>query len=180
MAVIRHPGPIGLVRYGRRYGPELLPAMTGVVELDIPARPDFLAVARLVVASAAAAEAAFDDDRIADLRLAVSEACTNAMEATWRAAGIHPPFRDDHPGASDLAAVHLRCVATHGRVEVDVLDQGTGFDPDALTVHPAPADPHRLDHERGLGIPLIRILADEVRFEPSPEGTAVHLVLLAN
>jgi serine/threonine-protein kinase RsbW len=154
--------------------------MAGIVELEIPARPDFLAVARLVVAASAAAEAAFDDDRIADLRLAVSEACTNAMEATWRAAGVSPPFDDDDPAVASLAAVRVRCEASRGRVEVDVIDDGAGFDPDALAVHPAPADPRRLNHERGLGIPLIRVLADEVRFEPTPTGTSVHMVLEAN
>ena len=38
----------------------------------------------------------------------------------------------------------------------------------ALAEHPPVTDPNRLDYERGLGIPLIRILTDEVEFKPSP------------
>jgi anti-sigma regulatory factor (Ser/Thr protein kinase) len=57
-----------------------------VVELEIPARPEFLALARLLVAAAVAGDPVFPEDRLDDLRLAVSEACTNAMEAQARAA----------------------------------------------------------------------------------------------
>jgi anti-sigma regulatory factor (Ser/Thr protein kinase) len=38
-------------------------------------------------------------------------------------------------------------------------------------------DPDRLKFERGLGIPLIRALVDEVEFSPTDEGTAVRLVM---
>lgn len=151
--------------------------MAGVVELEIPSRPDLLAVARLVVTAAAATEAAFDDDRVADLRLAVSEACTNAMEANWAAAGVPAPSEPDASPQRDVSTVWVRCVAEAGRVEVYVADHGRGFDPDELVVHPPVTDPARLDHERGLGIPLIRILADEVSFVPTPSGTLVHMIL---
>ena len=35
----------------------------------------------------------------------------------------------------------------------------------------------RLEHERGLGIPLVRALADDVQFLVKDEGTTVRLVL---
>ena len=38
-------------------------------------------------------------------------------------------------------------------------------------------DPDRLNFERGLGIPLIRSLVDDVRFESSGTGTAVWMTL---
>ena len=38
---------------------------------------------------------------------------------------------------------------------------------------PAPPAPPRLDYEGGLGIPLIRLLADELEFRPSEGGTTV-------
>jgi anti-sigma regulatory factor (Ser/Thr protein kinase) len=154
--------------------------MPGVVELEIPSRPDYLAVARLVVTASAATEESFDDDRLADLRLVVSEVCTNAMEANWVAAGVRPPLAADDPAWADVSTVWLRCIAEPGRVEVYVADHGRGFDPDSLGVHPPVTDPARLDYERGLGIPLIRILADEVDFITTPSGTLVHVVLDAD
>ena len=51
------------------------------VQLEIPARVDYLVLARQVVAAAAAIEPRFRDERIDDLRVAVSEATTNAIEA---------------------------------------------------------------------------------------------------
>lgn len=134
-----------------------------VVELLIPARPEFLAIARLVVASTVAIEAGLSDDRIGDLKLAVSEACTNAIEA--------------HHRASDDEQVLVRCAVHDERVEVLVRDRGTGFDPRGLRPHPPVTDPARLDFERGLGIPLIRAITDEVAFESSEKGTDVRLVL---
>ena len=132
-----------------------------VVELEIPARPDFLEVARMVVTTAASIEPTFPDERINDLRLVVSEACTNAIEA--------------HASAGDQdKRILLRCDLAEDRVEVEVEDQGGGFD---LADLPAVTDPARLDHERGLGITLMREVADETEFRASPGGTAVRLVV---
>ena len=141
-----------------------------VVELEIPAQPEYLALARLLVSATAAGSPLFPHDRLDDLRLAVSEACTNAMEAQARARGAGDPSpHDDH--------IHIRCHLADEQLEIEVRDHGAGFDPDALDVHPPVTDPKRLDYERGLGIPLIRILTDEVEFLPSPEGTVVRMVL---
>jgi serine/threonine-protein kinase RsbW len=135
-----------------------------VVELQIPARAEYLALARLVVSAAVAIDAGLSDDRIADLKLAVSEACTNAMEAL-----VGGSDDDDH--------VVVRCSTDDERVEILVRDRGTGFDPRGLRPHPPVTDPSRLDFERGLGIPLIRALTDEVIFESSEKGTDVRFVL---
>ena len=52
-----------------------------VLELDVPSSPEYIAIVRLVVASVASSRRALADERIDDLKLAVSEACTNAIEA---------------------------------------------------------------------------------------------------
>lgn len=139
------------------------PMAGDVVALEIPALPEFVAVVRVVVAAVAAARSAFAEERIDDFTLAVSEACTNAIEAQGAAAV------DER--------VLVRCWAAEGCVEVQVQDRGGGFDPAKLRGHPAVNHPDRLKFERGLGIPLIRALVDEVEFKPSPGGTAVRLVM---
>ncbi len=143
--------------------------MSEVVELEIPARPEFLALARLLVAAAASHDPLFPEDRIDDLRLSVSEACTNAMEAQTSV------VVDD--SAETAESIRIRCLLDSERVEVEVTDHGSGFDSGSLSAHPPVTDPARLNFDRGLGIPLIRILTDEVEFRPSPEGTVVRMVL---
>jgi serine/threonine-protein kinase RsbW len=134
-----------------------------VLELEIPASPEFIAIARLVVASLASERRALADDRIDDLKLAVSEACTNAIEA--------------HGAADTIEHVRIRVWEGDERLEVSVEDQGSGFDPEALPSHPPVTDPERLNFERGLGIPLIRTLVDDVAFVTSADGTSVRMTL---
>lgn len=137
----------------------------GVAEvvLEIPARPEYLSLARQVVAASAALEPTFRDDRIDDLRLAVSEATTNAIES--------------HVDLGSDERIVIRCNLDAERIEVEVLDRGAGFDPDAANPAPEANAPDRLDHERGLGIPLMRVLADEASIVSGEDGTAVRLVV---
>lgn len=138
--------------------------MTRVVELEIPARADFLAVARLVVVAAASVDAGLSEDRLDNLRLAVSEACVNAINAHDRSGAA-----DDH--------ILIRCGLSGDRVEVEVVDRGAGFDPASVPSLPAPTDPSRLDFEGGLGLQLMRTLTDETDIRSGSDGTAVRLVV---
>jgi len=133
------------------------------IELQIPARAEFVALVRLVVSSLASARRILADDRVDDLKLAVSEACTNAIEA--------------HGAASLDDRIVVRCWESDDRLEVSVEDRGEGFYPQSLPEHPPVTDPQRLNFERGLGIPLIRTLVDEVEFITADEGTSVTLTM---
>lgn len=133
------------------------------ISLEIPPRLDYLAVVRLVVATAAALDPPLPESRLDDLRLAVTEACSNAIKA-------HRPEAAGEP-------VVVSCTLDEDRFRVDIRDRGPGFDPDSLSELPDPSDPQRLQHESGLGIPLIRVLTDEVTFQPAPDGTIVSLTL---
>jgi serine/threonine-protein kinase RsbW len=134
-----------------------------VVELEIPARPEFVALARLVVSAIATSDAVLSDDQIDDLKLAVSEACTNAIEA--------------HDAIAIDERVLVRCWSDDRALRVTIEDRGPGFDPSTLPDHPPPTDPDRLKFERGLGIPLIRALVDEVEIASSTDGTHVSLAM---
>ncbi len=135
----------------------------GEVRLEIPARPEYLAIARQVVAAAAGLEPTFRDERIDDLRIAVSEATTNAIEA-------HADLNSDE-------RFLISCNLADDRIEVQILDHGAGFDPDRVESAPDAEAPDRLLWETGLGIPLMRVLADEAEIQPRQGGTAVRLVV---
>lgn len=134
-----------------------------IVKLEIPARAEFVALARLVVSAMAASDVDLSDERVDDLKLAVSEACTNAIEA--------------HGAAKTPDRVRLNYWTDERGLEVSVQDRGPGFDPESLPDHPPVTDPARLKFERGLGLPLIRALVDEVEITSSTEGTAVRLLM---
>ena len=170
------------------HGPTLTPAVTAaaglrakgtrlqqgmddldeLVRLEIPARPVFVGVARSVVVAVAAGVDGLDADRVEDLRLAVSEACTNAIEA--------------HQADRIEQRVVVRCLVSGAALEVSIEDSGAGFEPEALTPLPRLGEPgtEQLQAERGWGLQLIRALVDEVTFEPAGPGTAVRLKLDLN
>src|ERR1700709_1821167 len=50
-----------------------------LIQLDLPAQPGYVAVARSVVTAAATGLEGLDAERLDDLRLAVSEACTSVV-----------------------------------------------------------------------------------------------------
>lgn len=138
--------------------------MTLSSQLSIPARPEYVAMARLFVSTFASSRRDVEDERIDDLRLAVSEACTNAVEAHL-AAGLDSP-------------IIVRVEECDDRLDIHVIDQGGGFDVDALPSHPPVTDPERLHFERGLGVPLIRALVDAAAFDSGGPGTDVRMSVL--
>ena len=134
-----------------------------VLELDTPSSPEYIAIVRLVVASVASARRQLADERVDDLKLAVSEACTNAIEAN----------RSVHPDAP----VHVEIWESADRLEIWIEDSGPGFDLDKLGPPPPVTDPERLNFERGLGIPLIRTLVDDASFIRRENGTSVRMTV---
>lgn len=130
------------------------------VVLRVPNRPEFVAVARLTVA-AVATRLAFGVDAIEDIKVAVAEACTNALEHGC-------------PECEGQQMITLTCDVTAQGLVIVIDDPGAGFDPLTAT---------RQRHgtltltERGLGMLLIESLMDEVAFESTPgDGTRVRMV----
>ena len=139
--------------------------MAQVVELEIPPRRDHLALVRVVVTAAARQATSLTERRLDDLRLAVSEGCANALDAQ-AAAGREDPVR-------------ILVETDDEGVVVTIVDHAGGFEPETVTSLPAATDPRRLRHERGLGIPIMESLVDEVTFTPTEDGTELRLRLLA-
>ncbi len=133
------------------------------VLLRVPATADYVALVRVVLAAAAAIDPESRDDRVDDLRVAVSEAVTNAVEA--------------HQTAGTDSHIEVRCVTSGHYVEVTVRDRGEGFDPDSVPVVPDAEDPQRMFFENGLGIPLMKRLVDKTDIETSDDGTLVRLFI---
>jgi serine/threonine-protein kinase RsbW len=129
------------------------------VRLSFPARAEFLLLARLVVAGALR-RLAFDEREIADLKLAVTEACSNAV----RHAYVGRP-----PGGVDL-----ELVPGPDRLDVVVSDSGAGIG------LPLPAKPRPPSESGGMGLAIIRSVVDEVEITRGPDGrgTVVHMTKL--
>lgn len=137
--------------------------MAGVVELEVPPRSDHLSLVRLVVETTTSMDGRLSERDIDDLRLAVSEASANAVEA------LH--------GLGSDTPIRIRIDLGDDHIAVTVTDHGGGFDVAEVDPIPHATDPSRLRHESGLGIPLIRSLVDEVTFNRTIDGTAVLLLL---
>ncbi len=133
------------------------------VEISIPPSTEYVAMVRNVVAEAVAQQAGVEPQRLADLRVAVSEAVTNAIAA-------HNACRIDTP-------IQITCVRGPGRVEVGVYDRGGGFDPAAVADPPDLSDPRRLYAEKGRGLWLMRVMSDDHSIATGRRGTEVRLVL---
>jgi serine/threonine-protein kinase RsbW len=116
------------------------------VELRLPPDVAYVGLARLVV-TVAARQAGLPGGRIEDLKIAVSEAVANAMKSHVRH-GVVAPVRLVF-GTKDP-----------GFFAVSVTDAGSGFDPSP----PAVGADRDWALESGLGVTLIRGMADAVEF----------------
>ena len=137
--------------------------MTGEIELSIPVRVDYVQLVRAVIGSLAATNSELSTARIADLRLVVSEALTNAIRAQEK--------------NSISERLSVLCKLTDSAIEVEVRDNATGFDVDLIRDLPPTESPERLQHERGLGLSIMREMSDGLEIKSGPDGTVVHMTI---
>jgi serine/threonine-protein kinase RsbW len=129
------------------------------VEIEIPPRPEYVALVRHVV-GAAARMGGLSPDLVDNVKLAVSEAATNAVTVSARAASDEP--------------VEVTAEIEGDRLLVEVTDRGS-HEEAVRSLETGVTDPESLDFtfERGLSLPLIQGLVDEFRMEARDGGGSV-------
>ena len=117
------------------------------VRLRIPARAEFVALARLAL-SGLAGIVDLSDELLADLKLALTEAVSNSVRHAYRGGD---------------AFVSVAYELSGGALAVEVVDDGEGFDPE----RPPALEGEELT-EGGLGIAIIRTIVDDFQLDSRP------------
>jgi serine/threonine-protein kinase RsbW len=121
------------------------------VLLTMPARPEGVGVVRQALAGMADA-LDFDASVLADMKMAVTEACTNVVV---------------HAYDEDSGVLEVEMLADEAGLTIVVRDHGSGIQP-----RPARSEPPAL----GLGLPLIAALSDSFELRGSAgQGTEVRM-----
>ena len=123
-------------------------ALDPVVRLTIPARPEYITLCRLALTGLSRLRP-LSDEMLADLKLAITEACSNSV-------------RHAYPG--DGGRVEISYTLTGGTLEIEVCDEGEGFEPGGSARAAGDLS------EGGLGIAIIRSIADELEIGPRAGG----------
>jgi serine/threonine-protein kinase RsbW len=121
------------------------------VLLTMPARPEGVGVVRQALAGMADA-LDFDASVLADMKMAVTEACTNVVV---------------HAYDEDSGVLEVEMLADEAGLTIVVRDHGSGIQP-----RPHRSEPPAL----GLGLPLIAALSDSFELRGSAgQGTEVRM-----
>lgn len=132
------------------------------IEMRVPAKPQYVGVARLAI-SGLASRIGFSYDDIEDLKIASSEAVTNAVQHA---------YKDEEDGE-----VVIGCALYGDKIEIMVADHGKSFDFEETKAKVGPY--HEQEEvsflrEGGLGLYLIETLMDEVKVHHQ-EGVTVFM-----
>jgi serine/threonine-protein kinase RsbW len=127
------------------------------VRLTIPAKAEYITLGRLAL-TAIARVRPLSDETLSDLKLALTEACTNS---------VRHAYREGRKGQ-----VEIVYQIEPDRLIVEVTDEGTGFEPSSR-----PGGGNGGLSEGGLGIAIIRAVADEVEIgAPASGGSRLRFV----
>jgi serine/threonine-protein kinase RsbW len=132
------------------------------VSLRIPAKAEYITLCRLALTGLSRLRP-LGDETLADLKLALTEACSNSIRHAY--------------GEGAAGHVDIRYELLPDRLSIEVLDDGEGFDPAAES----DGGPAELT-EGGLGIAIIRSIADEFEIEsrPGSRGSRLRFVKVLN
>ena len=125
------------------------------VRLIIPAKAEYITLCRLALTGIARVRS-LSDEVLADLKLALTEAASNSVR--------HAYTGDDHAGV-----VEISYELKPDRLAIEVTDDGAGFEAQRQL-----SDEEELS-EGGLGIAIIRAIADDVEIRTQPGGKGSRL-----
>jgi serine/threonine-protein kinase RsbW len=130
------------------------------IHLRIPAKAEYITLCRLALTGLGQLRA-IGDDTMADLKLALTEAVSNSVRHAY--------------GPEGDGSVDVVYELHPDRLGIEVVDDGEGFDPDA---EPDPGARGDDLSEGGLGIAIIRTIADEFELRTSPgvRGSTLRFV----
>ncbi len=121
------------------------------IEMKVPAKPEYVGIIRLTL-SGIASRMGYSYDDIEDLKIATSEACTNAVQHAYK--------------NSEEGEVVVGFGLYDDRLEVMIADNGKSFDFEKTKNELGPyssTSPVDQLPEGGLGLYLMETLMDEVR-----------------
>jgi serine/threonine-protein kinase RsbW len=133
-----------------------------IIDLSIPAKADYIGVVRLTI-SGIASRMGFSYDDIEDIKVAVSEAITNAVQHAYH--------------QEEKGKVMIRVQSFTDRMDIFVSDSGQSFDIDEVAQNPKGIDKTASFEELtegGLGLFLIETLMDRVDIS-GDTGVIVHM-----
>lgn len=122
------------------------------IKMEIPANPDYVSILRLTT-SGIANKLGFSMDDIEDMKVAVSEACSNAVKH------------------SEDNKVSINFNLLNNGIQIEIIDNGKGYDVDSIET-PDLSNPK----EGGLGLFIIQTLMDEVNISSrGNQGTTIKM-----
>jgi serine/threonine-protein kinase RsbW len=124
------------------------------IRLAIPARPEYISLCRLALTGLSHV-GKLSEETLADLKLALTEACSNSV-------------RHAYPEGEGVVEVSYSLAPD--RIVIEVSDNGEGFD----LADRSAAEVDQLT-EGGLGIAIIRAIADEFELGAGNEGRGSRL-----
>lgn len=132
------------------------------IEIKVPAKAQYVGVARLTI-SGLASRLGFSYDDIEDLKIAASEAVTNAVQHA---------YQDEESGE-----VIVGCALFEDKIEIMIADHGQSFDFEETKKLVGPYNDQeegQFLREGGLGLYLMETLMDEVKVYHE-EGVTVFM-----
>src|SRR5437899_2543789 len=127
--------------------------------LTIPAEPRWLALCRLVL-SGLCQLGPVDDEMLADLKLAVTEACSNSVRHAYT------------NGGSGMVSIRYELGSDTLAVEIADAGQGFRFDRPVPELAPQPGEDLREDE---MGLAIITALVDELDIGGGPGGVGTRI-----